>query len=222
MCNRFAITIPVEAMARLFDATPGNDLPPVPNFNVCPTTQIHAVWSGEGARRLGAMRWGFLPRWYKEPRDGPLLTNARAETIAEKPAFRDAARTRRCLVPASGFYEWQKGEGGERLPWYFTRADGAAMAFAGIWQDWERGGEAIRSCAIVTTASSPDIAPIHGRMPVILEPKDWGLWLGEEGKGAALLMHAPPPGALGFCRVSKEVNATRAKGPQLIEPLVVD
>ncbi len=118
MCGRFAITLPPDAMAQLFAAIPANDLPEVPNYNVCPTNQVHVVRFGDAARRLVSMRWGFIPHWYKTPNDGPLLINARAETIAEKPAFRTAARERRCLIPASGFYEWTKDEGGNRLPWY--------------------------------------------------------------------------------------------------------
>ena len=102
MCGRFAITLPPEAMVQLFQAIPSNDLPDTPNFNVCPTNQIHVVLSDEGGRRLVSMRWGFLPHWYKTPTDGPLLINARAETIAEKPAFRAACRERGCLIPATG------------------------------------------------------------------------------------------------------------------------
>jgi len=102
-------------MAQIFQAAPANNLPPTPNYNVCPTTDIHVVRQATSGRALVAMRWGFVPKWYKTPTDGPLLINARAETIAEKPAFREACRERRCIVPASGFYEWEKA-GGRRLP----------------------------------------------------------------------------------------------------------
>ncbi|RBI87585.1 SOS response-associated peptidase [Rhodosalinus halophilus] len=219
MCGRFAVTLPPDAMAQLFAAVPANDLPPVPNYNVCPTNPVHAVWSGDGQRRLGAMRWGFLPHWYKSPTDGPLLINARAETVAEKAAFRTAARERRCLIPASGFYEWTKDAEGTRYPWYFRRANGEPMAFAGIWQDWEGDGEAYRSCAIVTCPASRDLAAIHHRMPVVLEPEHWALWLGEAGHGAAAVMQAPPEGTLEFFRVSRAVNSNRASGPELIAPV---
>ena len=219
MCGRMAITLPHEAMAQLFGAVPDNDLPEVPNYNVCPTTQVATVHSDGDTRRLRAMRWGFLPHWYKTPSDGPLLINARAETIAEKPAFKAAARERRCIVPASGFYEWTKDPDGNRLPWYITRADGAPMALAGIWQDWERGEERLRTFAIVTTAANETMARIHHRMPVILEPEDWALWLGEAGHGAARLMRAAPENALKMHRVSRAVNSNRAQGPELIEPV---
>ncbi|MFZ7091906.1 SOS response-associated peptidase [Primorskyibacter sp. 2E233] len=219
MCGRFAVTLPPDAMAQLFSAVPGNDLPPVPNYNVCPTNQIHVVRSDDGQRRLGAMRWGFLPHWYKATNAGPLLINARAETIAEKPAFKAACRERRCLIPATGFYEWTKDEGGARLPWYIRPAGEGPLVFAGVWQDWERDGEAYRTCAIVTCGANAQMSAIHHRMPVILAPEDWGKWLGEEGRGAATLMAPAPEGALTFFRVGTEVNSNRASGAQLIEPL---
>ena len=218
MCGRFAVTLPPDAMAQLFAAIPGNDLPEGPNFNVCPTTQISAVWTQEGQRRLGAMRWGFLPHWYKKTNDGPLLINARSETIAEKPAFKSAARERRCIIPVSGFYEWTR-DGDVRLPWYIYRRDAQPLAFAGVWQDWERGDEAHRSAAIVTCAANDAMSAIHHRMPVILEQSDWGKWLGEEGKGAATLMQPAAEDVLDFHRVDKAVNSNRAHGPELIEPL---
>lgn len=218
MCGRFAVTLPPDAMAQLFNAIPANDLPDVPNFNVCPTTQIHVVHDLDG-RRLVSMRWGFIPHWYKAPNDGPLLINARAETIAEKPAFRMACRERRCLIPTSGFYEWTKDEDGNRLPWYITRKDGEPLVMAGVWQDWERDGVAWRTCAIVTCGANAPMSRIHHRMPVILPAEDWAKWLGEAGHGAATLMHPAPEDALAFHRVSPRVNSNRASGPELIEPI---
>lgn len=218
MCGRFVITTPSDAVARLFDAVPANDLPPVPNYNVCPTNRVHVVLSGEG-RRLVAMRWGFIPHWYKTPSDGPLLINARSESIAEKPAFRAAARERRCLIPADGFYEWTKDEAGNRLPWYIRRVDGRPLAFAGVWQDWERDGERLTTCAIVTTAAAGEMTRIHHRVPVQIADEDRALWLGEEGKGAARLMEPHPDGTLEFFRVGTQVNSNRARGEGLIEPI---
>lgn len=219
MCGRFVIELPVDAMAKLFAAAPANNLPPVPNYNVCPTTQVHVVSAGESGRRLGAMRWGFLPHWYKSPTDGPLLINARSETIAEKPAFSAACRERRCILPVSGFYEWTR-DNDVRLPWYITRADGAPMALAGVWQTW--GENHAPTCAVVTTGANEPMADIHHRMPVILEQDDWGKWLGEEGKGAALLMKAANDDVLRFHRVDKAVNSNRAAGPELIEPIAAE
>ncbi|MHA6346128.1 SOS response-associated peptidase [Roseivivax sp. CAU 1761] len=199
MCGRFAVTLPPEAMAQLFQAVPANDLPPVPNRDVRPTTRIHAVRRDEaGTRRLEGLRWGFLPHWYKTPKDGPLLINARAETVAEKPAFRAAARARRCLIPASGFYEWHTAPDRSKTPWYITRADGEALVMAGLWQVWERGEERLTTCAIVTCTAEGRMAELHHRMPVVLDPGDWPLWLGESGHGAATLMRPMPEGALAF------------------------
>ncbi|MGR3503795.1 SOS response-associated peptidase [Pseudaestuariivita sp.] len=228
MCGRFAVTLPPDAMAQLFAAQPANDLPDVPNYNVCPTMQIATVSSGETGRSLRPMRWGFLPRWYKTPTDGPLLINARSETIAEKPAFRDACRARRCIIPVSGFYEWTKDAEGQRWPWYVTRTDDAPMALAGVWQVWDKkGGEGkggedsapLTTCAIVTTTANAEMAKIHHRMPVILEPSDWALWLGEAGKGAARLMEPLADGAVSAHPVDRAVNSNRASGAQLIAPV---
>lgn len=201
-------------MAQLFAARPANTLPPGPDYNICPTQQV-AVVTADPDRRLRPMRWGFIPSWYKSPTDGPLLINARAETVADKPAFRSAARERRCLVPVSGFYEWHRTPEA-RLPWYFHRADGTPLVLAGIWQDW--GPDKAPSFAVVTTEANAAMAPIHHRIPVVIERPDWGLWLGEQGKGAALLMRAPGEDVLAFHRVSPAVNSNRAEGPELIEP----
>lgn len=223
MCGRFAITLPPEAMARMFDAVPANDLPPEltggPRYNVCPTQTVAAVALAGGQRRLGPMRWGFIPKWYKTPTDGPLLFNARSETIAEKPAFREAARARRCLVPAAGFYEWKPGVA-PKEPWFIHRADGAPMVFAGVWQVWHGPeDQRLTTCAVVTAEATGGMAALHDRVPVVLEPRDWALWLGEAGPGAARLMRAPAEGVLAWHRVGMAVNSNRAEGPELIEPV---
>ncbi len=213
-----AITLPHDAMAQTFSATMANNLPDVPNFNVCPTVQVGAVSSDAGTRHYRAMRWGFIPHWYGKANGGPLLINARAETIADKPAFRAACRARRCIIPASGFYEWTRLEDGTKLPWYIQRADTAPLAFAAIWQDW---GDLGATAAIVTTKANTAMGEIHHRIPVILEPDQFAMWLGEEGKGAATLMHATAEETLTFHRVDTAVNSNRASGPELIDPLDV-
>jgi putative SOS response-associated peptidase YedK len=214
MCGRFTITHPNTALAALFDAVAGNDLPESPRFNICPTNPV-AVVTSEGGRRLRAMRWGLIPAWYKAVNDGPLIINARSDTVADKPAFREAIRQRRCILPASGFYEWSAGPNGTRLPWYITRNDGAPMAFGALWSRW--GG--MDTVAMVTVEGGPNMAGIHDREPVILEPADWPLWLGEAGHGAARLMKATPAGVMRAYRVDVAVNSNRASGPQLIEPI---
>jgi putative SOS response-associated peptidase YedK len=215
MCGRIANTLPHDAVAKLFDAVPANALPHLPDYNICPTQDV-AVVTQEGGRRYRPMRWGFLPHWYKSPTDGPLLINARAETVAEKPAFRKAVRERRCLVPCSGFYEWYR-EGGEKLPYYFHRADGTPLVMAGVWREW--GEDALPTFAVLTTEANALMAPIHNRIPVVIEREHWGKWLGEEGHGAAVLMRAPEDDVLAFHRVDKAVNSNRAEGPELIEPV---
>ena len=217
MCGRFVITLPHDAMAQLFVAAPANDLPSVPNYNVCPTDRVCTVVFDGGRRRLIGMRWGFLPHWAKSTTDGPPLINARAETVAEKPAFRASIRDRRCLVPADGFYEWTRSGTEGRLPWHIHREDSAPMVMAGVWRDWEQDGDRISSVAIVTCAAEGPMADLHHRMPVILEPADWPLWLGEEGKGAARLMRSNR--RLIAYRVDPAVNSNRAKGPELLQPV---
>ena len=220
MCGRFALMLPDEAMAQLFDATVAAELMPTPRYNFCPTQKITTVVATEEGRYLAPMRWGFLPHWAKSDRAGPLLINARAETIAEKPAFRAACRERRCLIPASGFYEWTKTEDGTRLPWYIHPGRTDVLALAGIWQDWTApGGETLQTCAIVTTSANEALSSIHHRMPVIITPGNTALWLGEEGKGAATLMKPAAEDMLEFHRVDRKVNSNRVEGADLIEPI---
>ena len=221
MCGRMALTLPPEAMAQVFDAASANTLPQGPNFNICPTDQITVITSGpERPRRMEAMRWGLIPAWYKKPGDGPLLINARAETVLEKPAFRAAVQARRVLVIASGFYEWTQDAQGGRDPWYITRRDGAPLAFAGLWQPWRdpRSGNDLRTVAALTVAANTPMQAVHHRMPVVIEQPDWALWLGEQGKGAAPLMRAAADDVLRWHRVGRAVNSNRASGSELIEP----
>ena len=219
MCGRFAITIPSDAMSQLFDAQPANDLPDVPNFNVCPTNFIHTVTYNGSGRKLESLRWGFVPNWYRELNGGPLLINARSETIAKKPAFSNASRARRCLIPCSGFYEWSKDLEGNKKPWFITRNDNAPMVFGGVWQEWSDEIGIIKTCAIVTTASNTKLSRIHHRLPLVLERSNWGLWLGEEGHGASVLMKPTEDETLNAYRVSKNINSNRSSGPDLISPI---
>ena len=215
MCGRFAISLPKEAMTELFKAIPANDLPQTPNYNVCPTNDIHTVTSHAGTRHLRAMRWGFVPSWYITLSGGPLLVNARSETIAEKPAFRGACRNRRCIIPADGFYEWARNEREKPAPYRALRADRQPMAMAGIWQSYEVDDKVITTCAIVTTEANKTMSKIHHRLPVIIDPGDWPLWLGEDGKGAAKLMRPVAEHVLDLQRVSSAVNFNRSTGPKL-------
>jgi putative SOS response-associated peptidase YedK len=209
MCGRYMITSPFEAMRSLFDALTANDLgPDEARPNVSPTQTVPVVVAQDGARRIVPMRWGLLPHWYKAPNDGPLLINARAETIAEKPAFRAAARERRCLIPADGFYEWQ-GDKGAKTPFVIRPPRGGLIAFAGVWQAWQGSP----TCAIVTCAANATLAPIHDRMPVVIAPADFALWLGENGPGAARLMVPAPDEALVAETADPETRAILARRP---------
>ena len=219
MCGRFAITIPSDAMSQLFDAQPVNNLPDLPNFNVCPTNSIHVVTYNGLGRKLESLRWGFVPNWYRTVNAGPLLINARSETIAQKPAFANASRERRCLIPCSGFYEWSKDLEGNKTPWFIKRNDDTPLVFGGVWQEWGYEGEIIKTCAIVTTASNSKLSSIHHRLPLVLERNNWGFWLGEEGHGASALMRPTSDETLKAYRVSKNINSNRASGPDLISPL---
>lgn len=221
MCGRYVSFLPPEEIARLFRTV--GPLPNIgPTWNLAPTQQALVVrrHPASGERRLDLLRWGLLPYWAKGPKSPRQPINARAETLASAPMFREAFAKRRALVPASAFYEWRQAEGGERRPFGIARADGKPMAFGGLWEGW-RGpdGEVVRSFAIVTTPANTDVAELHDRMPLVLEANDWSLWLGEaEGDPAALLRPAAA-GTLRFWPVSRRVNSAREDGPDLLRPI---
>ena len=219
MCGRFSLTQPREAVARLFEAVPDPALAPeAPRHNICPTQTVDVVRSGPAGRQIVPMRWGFVPPWAKRLGEGPLLINARAETLADKPAFREAARQRRCLVPASGFYEWQ-GKGPGKQAFWVAPPSGGIVAFAGVWSRWAGEGGPLDSVAIVTVAANDALRPIHDRMPLVIEPAAFALWLGEAGHGAARLMRPMPEACFAPQRVGPAVNSSRADGPELMAPL---
>ena len=219
MCGRFAITIPSDAMSQLFAAQPVNNLPDVPNFNVCPTNFIHVITFNGLERKLESLRWGFVPNWYQAVNAGPLLINARSETVAQKPAFANASRERRCLIPCSGFYEWSEDLEGNKIPWFLKRNDGAPLVFGGVWQEWGDESVIVKTCAIVTTASNSKLSKIHHRLPLVLERSDWGFWLGEEGHGASCLMMPTANDILTAYKVSNNINSNMSSGPDLMSPV---
>lgn len=206
MCGRYMITSSFEAMARLFEAELGELGSEEVRPNVSPTQPVPVVTSTDGARSIELMRWGFIPHWYKSPTAGPLLINARAEKIAERPAFKEAIRTNRCLLPADGFYEWQ-GEKGARVPWVIRPEGGGMIALAGVWRTWRGPNGLVPSVAIVTCPANDRLRPIHERMPVVIRPQDFGLWLGEEGLGAVRLLEPAPDATLAPAEVNAETRA---------------
>ncbi len=211
MCGRFVLETPLNATAEIFNAQIAESLVAIPNFNVCPSENISVLVSNSGKRKLGQMRWGFVPHWYKSVADGPLLFNARAETLAEKPAFRDACRKRRCLIPADGFYEWKKKVGSKSKPFYVRRSDRQQMVFAGIWQFSDDREDRVPTCTIITVPASEQISGIHNRMPLLIDPSDWAVWLGEgQGVKAAKLMKTPSHIELEVLNVTNEIKSTNA------------
>ncbi len=231
MCGRYSLTTPMEAVRRHFDFPERPNLPL--RVNIAPSQEVAAVRLGEGevgARHLVWLRWGLIPSWAKEPGIGSRMINARAETIAEKPAFRAAFRRRRCLIPADGFYEW-KTERGRKQPYRIALESGAPFAFAGLWERWDgpkggaeegvAGAGAVESCTIVTTEANERLQAIHHRMPVILAPEAYDLWLDPEAPGAqAQALLGPAPSEWFTCfRVSPKINSPAHDDPALIEPL---
>ena len=211
MCGRFVLETPLKATAEIFNAQMAESLVTVPNFNIRPSENISVLVSNSGKRKFGQMRWGFVPHWYKSVADGPLLFNARAETLAKKPAFRDACRKRRCLIPADGFYEWEKKVGSKSKPFYVRRSDRQQMIFAGIWQFSGDSEDRIPTCTIITVPASQQISGIHNRMPLLIDPSDWAGWLGErQGIKAAKLMKTPSHIELEVVNVTNEIKATNA------------
>jgi putative SOS response-associated peptidase YedK len=174
MCGRFTLTAPARAVSELFGLPATPDL--APRYNIAPTQLLLAVRAGTQGCELVRLRWGLVPSWAGDLRIGASLLNARAETVAEKPAFRTAFARRRCLIPADGFYEWRK-IAGKKQPILFRLGEGGPFAFAGLWEYWEGPEGPVESCAILTTQANDLVRPVHERMPVILDPRRYEDWL---------------------------------------------
>jgi putative SOS response-associated peptidase YedK len=224
MCGRFTLRTPLKEVARAFDLPPeafegagGWQM----RFNIAPTQQVAAVRRHEaGGREAAWLRWGLVPSWADDPSIGNQMINARSETADTKPAFRDAFRNGRCLVPADGFYEWKRGAK-PRQPYYIRLVDDGPFAFAGLWQHWRRGDQVIDSCAILTTDANERVASLHDRMPVILDPDNYDAWLApnvdDPARLKALLVPYPAE-RMTLYPVGSSVNSPRHDGPELIAP----
>lgn len=223
MCGRYAFLLPPEAMAELFKTL--NQLVDYPpRYNITPTQPVVTVLEREGRRTAELFRWGFVPGWVKDPREFPLLINARAETMLEKPAFRDAVRNARCVVPASGYFEWMTGADGVRRPYYITSAETGTMAFAGLYSTWAGpNGEEVDTVCVVTVEPNLEISGIYDRMPAILRGEEAiDAWLNTrevEARDAARLALPPPPGTMKYHPVSRAIGKSTAEGPELIVPI---
>lgn len=221
MCGRFSQSQSAETIAQVFQVA----VPRLaPRYNIAPTQPVATVLQNpeHQDRQFKMLHWGLIPSWAKDPRMGVRLINARAETVAEKPSFRSAFRHRRCLVLADGFYEWQQQENQkQKQPYYFRLQDGCPFAFAGLWERWQPAdGEAIESCTLLTTEANELMRPIHNRMPVILDPKNYDLWLNPEMKQweslEALLCPYPTEEMTAY-PVSKVVNKPVNDSAECIE-----
>ena len=230
MCGRYVFMSPFEAIVRLFSVDEVHAGPCEPRYNVAPTQDVPIVrnspfvgdgQAGRAVRELVLARWGLVPFWARDISIGNRMINARAETVAETPAFRAAFRKRRCLVPADGFYEWKKSEGA-RQPWFIRARSGEALAFAGLWELWDAQGAEppLQTCTIITTRANAFVAPLHARMPAVLQPDAREAWLDADTPASELLGLLQPrdDDSLEAWPVSRKVNSPFNEAPELIEP----
>jgi putative SOS response-associated peptidase YedK len=235
MCGRFALITPPVRLARYFQATLEGEAASeqAPNWNVAPTDPVLGISAranddtGELVRRGDIFRWGLIPSWAKDPSAGSRLFNARSESIGTKASFRNAFKSRRIIIPADGFYEWRTLHKGTKQPHFFTRADDTPMAMAGLsewWRDQRAGDDApwIRSCSIITTSAGQDMDGIHDRMPVILDPSVFDLWLdphNEDTHELTALLRGAPAGTIRHHPVGQQVGNVRNNDASLVEPV---
>jgi putative SOS response-associated peptidase YedK len=223
MCGRFALLAAGPAIAQQFGVEVTHEI--APRYNIAPTQPVAAVrLDQKGERELTYFRWGLIPSWAKDPKIGSRMINARSETVAEKPSFRAAFKRRHCLLPASGFYEWQK-QNGRKQPVYIHPADDSIFGLAGLWEMWhDPDGGVIETCTILTTSPNEMMESIHNRMPVIIEAEDYSMWLdpGDNPQQTLHLLRPYPAEEMEAYAVSTAVNNPRNEGPQNIEPLGQD
>ena len=222
MCGRYSLTVTPDELYRLFGIDDKLNLQP--RFNVAPTQAAPVVRKTGGEKNMDMLRWGLIPPWSKDASIASKLINARGETVAEKPSFRSAYESRRCLVPVDGFYEWRT-EGGKKQPFRIGFREGKPFAFAGLWESWtvpeglKDTGDTVETFTIVTTNANPKLVPIHHRMPVIVDPTDYELWL-EGGSDEANAVIKPfSQDDMAFYRVSTRVNNVRNDDEACVEPL---
>ncbi|MDP6455117.1 MAG: SOS response-associated peptidase [SAR202 cluster bacterium] len=221
MCGRFTLTADQDSFEDRFSFT-GFDLGWVPSFNIAPTQEVLTITNRGSENRPELMRWGLVPSWAKDPKIGNRMINARAETLAEKPSFRNAFKRRRCLIPADGFYEWKR-EGKSKKPMRITANPGGLFAFAGLWETWKQPDDSwLLTCAIITTSANEFMTSIHDRMPVILPRESEALWLNSEEQNTAMLSELLLPydsDEMEAYEVSTLVNSPRNNYPEVIAPV---
>lgn len=218
MCGRYVIKTPPEILRQTFDYGEQPNFPP--RYNIAPTQPIPVVRIDNGRRSFALVRWGFVPSWVHDPRRFSLLINARAEAVLDKPAFRNAMRRRRCLIPADGFYEW-KPEGGRKRPFYAAAKD--LVAFAGLWEPWMGpNGEEMETACIITTAANRTLRPLHDRMPAVIPREAFDLWLDcarVDAETAAALLVPAPEDTFAAHEISTAVNRAANDSAALIAPV---
>ncbi len=222
MCGRFTLRASLAEVAEFFELTRLPEWEWAPRYNIAPSQSIVALrLGGEHRRELARLRWGLVPHWARDESIGPRMINARAETAAEKPAFRAAMARRRCLIPADGFYEWRRVQG-RRQPYLIEREDGGLFAMAGLWERWRPHDDAatVESVAILTVPANGPITAVHHRMPAVLERSQFARWLGERAEeGSASELLGPYTAPLRIREVSTYVNQATHEGPACIEPV---
>ena len=218
MCGRFVGYRQLDELKEFFPIDRANcDV--TANFNVAPTQEILAIYNHEGENWLDKFHWGLVPFWAKDPSIGSRMINARAETVAEKPSFKNALKKRRCLIIADGFYEWQQTGRGPKQPWFIHAEGGGPFLMAALWEHWDKGETPLETCTLLTTEAAGAMNAIHHRMPVILAADYLRPWLDAEGpEDAVAVLERNPATALAMRRISRAVNSPTHEGPDLIEP----
>jgi len=217
MCGRYTLTKPKKSIESHFQAAlPKGEYRE--RYNIAPTQVMPVVVSAHDERAFEAMRWGLIPSWAKDLKTQSPLINARAETIQEKPSFRSSFKKRRCLVPADGFYEWTKRDSG-KVPYRIYLEGEGIFAFAGIWSEWGKEDELLRSFSIITTEANSALKSLHDRMPVILDPENYDHWLDSSQKDPVSLLTAYPPERLAYHEVSLRVNSPKNDDPECLTPV---
>lgn len=219
MCGRFTLRTPMTVLVKQFALFQDDDLQPA--YNIAPTQNVAVIRGAEegGQRHLDRLRWGLIPFWAKDKSIGARMINARGETVAEKPAFRQAFKKRRCLVIADGYYEWKKTAAG-KMPFHIHLLEHKPFVFAGLWERWDKGDSPIESCTIITTSSNELTSDVHDRMPVILPPDEQKVWLDESTECEELveLIQTYPSDQMEMDAVSQFVNNVRNQGPECLTP----
>ncbi|QJC52359.1 SOS response-associated peptidase [Paenibacillus albicereus] len=223
MCGRYTLTVTLEELMLRFLIGQGGAADYEPRYNIAPAQMVLAIIHDGEKNRLGELKWGLVPPWADDPKIGSRMLNARSETAAAKPAFREPLRRKRCLIPADGFYEWQQRDGGKQ-PLRITLKNGEPFAMAGLYETWiSPEGEKLSTCTVLTTEPNELMRPIHDRMPVILRPEDEALWLDRgmrDPQRLQPLLRPYPPEEMRAYPVRREVGSVRSQGPACIEPLL--